>query len=171
MSRRQILVFALAGTIAFAAVTAIGCGSSHPSNAGDWTYNPPEGFQQQDQQDRGDTVFKGPIEDGFQTNLRVKSGTNQNQSAEQIGKDAVSKIASQPKVSVKEQEPYTLADSDCYTWLVTKEGKSGLLASQRQFIVKKNGVVVQFTLTAPDKSMSKWDQALADSLQSFKWGR
>ncbi len=142
-----------------------------PKDASDWSYTPPEGFQQQSQMDKGDTVFNGPKEDGFQTNLRVKGGTNPKQSAEQIGKDILQKISSQPSITVKEQEPYTLADSDCYTWLVAKKGKSGKVAEQRQFIVVKNGVAVLLTMTAPESTMSKWDQALADSLKSFHWGR
>ena len=145
--------------------------SGSPSNAGDWSYTPPEGFEEQKQQDRGDTVFNGPKEDGFQTNLRVKGGTNDRQTSEQIGKDILKKILNQPNTTLKEEEPYTLADSDCYTWMVSRKGKSGKIAEQRQFIVSKKGIVVLFTLTAPESTMSKWDQALADSLKTFHWGR
>ena len=151
--------------------TAIGCGKGSPKDTSDWTYNPPEEFKQQDQQKNGATVFLGPVDDGFKANLQVRAGTNSNQSAEQIGQDDLNKMKSDPDISVKEQEPYSLADSDSYTWLISKKLKNGNIAEQRQFIVKKNDVAVLFTLTSSEQSMSKWDQVLADSLKSFKWGR
>lgn len=148
-----------------------GSNSGSPKDASDWSYTPPDGLQEQKNQDRGDTVFNGPTEDGFRTNLRVKGGTNSKDTAEQVGKDALQKITSQPSVTVKEQEPYQLADSDAYTWLVSKKSKSGKVAVQRQFIVMKNGIVVLFTMTAAESAIAKWDQALADSLKTFHWGR
>jgi hypothetical protein len=155
-----------------AVVAVIGCSKSGPpKDASDWSYTPPDGLQQQSQQDRGDTIFNGPKESGFVTNLRVKAGMNPNQSAEQIGKDILAKIQAQPNVKVIEQEPYSLPDSDGYTWEVSKTSAKGNVADQRQFIVVKNGVVVLFTLTAAEAVFSKWDQALADSLKSFHWGR
>jgi hypothetical protein len=159
----------LALLVLFSIVVA-GCGG-HPKDASDWSYTPPDGFKQQEKQERGDTVFNGPMESGFPTNLRVKSGTNSVDNAEKIGKQTLVKVLALQGVTLKEQEPYTLADSDCYTWQVTRKLQNGTLASQRQFVVLKNGVAVLFTLTAPDSTFSKWDQALADSLQSFKWGR
>ncbi len=179
MVRISLLAF-----VSLLSLMVTGCSSSHqsgqagggqtsgaPKDASDWSYTPPEGFQEQKQQTRGDTVFLGPTEDGFTSNLRVKGGTNNRQSSEQVGKEILQKITAQSGVTVKEQEPYSLSDSDAYTWLISKTGKSGKVASQRQFVVMKNGVVVLFTMTASDKSIGKWDQALADSLKSFHWGR
>jgi len=153
-------------------IGATGCGSeSHPKDAGDWSYNPPADFTQQDKQKNGATVFLGPQDSGFTANLMVQAIGDQNKDAKTLGQEVLTKATAQSGVTVKEQEPYSLGDSDAYTWLISRTGKNGLIAQQRQFIVKKNHVAVRFTLSASEKSMPKWDQALADSFQSFKWGR
>ena len=149
----------------------LGCGSSSPKDASDWSYDPPQELKQQDQQDKGATIFNGPEEDGFRTNLRVEAKLNDSQTAQQVAEAVLDQAKKEHPLTVKEQEPYTLADSDCYTWLISRTGKSGIVAEQRQFFVKKNKVVVRFLMTASEKSMPKWDQVLADSLKSFKWGR
>jgi len=100
----------------------------------------------------------------------VKAGTNSNDSAKQIGEQTLSKLTTSSGVTVKEQEAYTIPDSDAYTWLITKKLPNGLVAEQRQFVVIKNGIVVEFTLSAAESAFGKYDQVLADSLQTFKWG-
>ena len=168
MTRRPLIVGI--SSLVFAAAL-LGCGSSSPKDSSDWSYNPPEGFKQQDKEKNGATVFLGPRDDGFQSNLLVKAGTNSKDNAKKIGEDTLARFKSDSSVTVKEQEPYTVPDSDAYTWLISKKLPSGVAASQRQFLVMKNGIVVEFTMTASDKEFTKYDQALADSLQSFKWGR
>jgi len=149
----------------------VGCGNSSPKDSSDWTYNPPEEFKQQDKQKNGATVFLGPADEGFTANLQVKAGSNPNDNAQKIGEDTLAKFKQGSDVTVKEQEPYALADSDGYTWMITKKMPSGVVAAERQFVVVKNKIVVLFTLASSEKSMEKWDQVLADSLKSFKWGR
>jgi len=153
-------------------LAAVGCssGGGSPKDADDFVYNPPAGLTQQSQQRNGNTVFEGPVEDGFKTTLQVKSDST-NSSAEQFGKKTLQDVTAQGNVTVKEQEPFQIPDSDAYTWLIEKKGKSGKLAEQRQFVVVKNRIAVLFTMTAIESAMPKWDQALADSLQSFKWGK
>jgi len=147
-----------------------GCGDGSPKDADDWSYSPPEEFKQQDKPNKNKTVFLGPTDDGFQANLLVEAQTNDHQSAKEIADGVLDLAKKEHPVTVIEQEPYTLADSDCYTWLISRTGKSGRVAKQRQFFVKKNKVVVRFLMTASEKSMDKWDQVLADSLKTFKWG-
>lgn len=174
--------FLLLGIVALVAIA--GCGNSSgpsgpggpssggsPKDASDFSYNPPDGFKQQDKQRKGATVFLGPKDDGFTANLQVISGTNNKDSAKQLGEQTLKKLTSSSGVTVKEQEPYTIPDSDAYTWVITKSLPTGITAEQRQFVVMKNGIVIEFTMTAAQSAFSKYDQALADSLQSFKWGR
>jgi hypothetical protein len=160
-------------SIAFVALSCsiVGCGSSSPKDTSDWSYNPPDEFKQQDKQNKGATVFLGPIDDGFKANLQVEAQTNDSKTAQQIAQDALDKAKEQTDVTVIEQESYALADSDSYTWMISRKLPTGVVAEQRQFFVKKNKVVVRFLMTASEKSMPKWDQVLADSLKSFKWGR
>jgi len=166
---RMLIGGLIGATFAF---SLLGCGKGSPRDISDWSYNPPEGFKQQDKQVKGATVFLGPRQDNFTANLQVLAGTNTAQTAKQIGESALGKITgSGGGVTVKEQEEYKIPDSDAYTWLVSKQLKNGNVAGQRQFVIMKNGIVVLFTMTASDKAMPQCDQALADSLQSFKWGR
>ena len=116
-------------------------------------------------------MFLGPSDDGFKANLHVEAQTNDSKTAQQIAQDALDKAKEQTDVTVIEQESYALADSDSYTWMISRKLPTGVVAEQRQFFVKKNKVVVRFLMTASEKSMPKWDQDLADSLKSFKWGR
>lgn len=146
-------------------------GSGTPKDPGDFVYNPPDGFKQQDKQRKGATVFLGPKDDGFTANLQVISGTNSKDSAKQLGEQTLAKITTSSGVTVKEQEAYTIPDSDAYTWLITKKLPTGIDAEQRQFVVMKNGIVIEFTMTASEKAFSKYDQVLADSMQTFKWGK
>ena len=161
----------LAGGLLLLTLALIGCGKGSPKDATDWSYNPPDGFTQQDKQVKGATVFLGPVEDGFKTNLQVLAGTNPNEKAQHVAELALQKAQASGNVSVKEQEAYTIPDSDAYTWLISKKLPNGNVAEQRQFVVMKDGVAVLFTMTASEASMKKYDQALADSLQSFKWGK
>jgi hypothetical protein len=169
LSRRLLLGCAIMFALA-------GCGSSHnggsPKDPSDFQYNPPEGFKQSDKQAKNNgTYFLGPKDDGFTANLLVNSGTNSKDTAKQIGEQTLKKLASSSGVTVKEQEPYTIPDSDAYTWSISKALPTGITADQRQFVVMKNGIVIEFTMTASEKVFQKYDQALADSLQSFKWGK
>jgi hypothetical protein len=168
MMTRCLFVGAVAGSVLL--VSLIGCGKGSPKDTSDWTYTPPDGFKQQDKDKNGATVFLGPRDDGFTANLMVKAGTNSNDSAKQIGEQTLSKLTTSSGVTVKEQEAYTIPDSDAYTWLITKKLPNGLVAEQRQFVVIKNGIVVEFTLSAAESVFGKYDQVLADSLQTFKWG-
>ena len=107
--------------IAFTILLA-GCGKGSPKDASDWSYSPPDGFKQQDKQSKnGATVFLGPREDGFTANLQVNAGTNTTDKAKQIGEQTLAKLTSSSGVTVKEQEDYTIPDSDAYTWLITKQ--------------------------------------------------
>lgn len=158
--------------MACALIAVVGCGKGSPKDPSDFMYNPPEDFKQQDKQAKnGATVFLGPKEDGFTSNLQVISGTNSKDNAKQIGEQTLAKLTSSSGVTVKEQEAYTIPDSDAYTWLITKDLPTGISAEQRQFVVMKNGIVIEFTMTGSAKAFSKYDQELADSLQTFKWGR
>jgi hypothetical protein len=147
-----------------------GHGNSSPKDPSDFSYNPPDGFKQQDKQKNGATVFLGSTDDGIESNLIVRS-SNTRETAKQIGEETLAKLTVGSGVTVKEQVPYTLPDSDAYTWQISKTRPDGIVAAQRQFVVAKNGVAVEFTLTSSAKTIDAYDQALADSLQTFKWGR
>ncbi len=153
-----------------AALLLVGCGSGSPKDPSDFTYNPPDGFTQQDTKYKQGTVFMGPTDSGFKSNLLVVSN-NTDKSAKDIGDEKLGKLKGDPTVTIKEQEPYQIPDSDAYTWRTGKTLKNGTMAGQRQFVVVKNRVEVEFTMTASDKLMDQCDQALSDSLKSFKWGR
>lgn len=167
MSKSFVWLFA--ASVAISCFVA-GCGESSPKDSSDWSYNPPEEFKQQDKQNNGATVFMGPADDGFKANLQVEAKTDDSKTAQQIAQDVLDKAKQEPNVTLKEQESYAIADSDSYTWLISRKLPTGVVAEQRQFFVKKNKVVVRFLMTASEKSMPKWDQVLADSLKSFKWG-
>ena len=160
----------LFGAIIILALSGCGKGGS-PKDATDWSYSPPDGFKQQDKQVKGATVFIGPTDDGFRSNLQVLSGTNPKETAKDVADLALKKATATGNITVKEQEAYTVPDSDAYTWLIEKRLANGKNAEQRQFVVMKNGVAVLFTMTAAESAMPKYDQALADSIQTFKWGK
>ncbi len=167
MTTRLLIIGAIALSLLLA-----GCGKGSPKDASDWSYSPPDGFKQDENQHKnGATWFMGPKDDGFTANLEFNAGTNSKDTAKQIGEQTLNKWKANSDITVKEQEAFTIPDSDAYTWLITKKLPTGLLAEQRQFTVMKNGIVVQITLTASANAFSKYDQALADSLQSFKWGK
>lgn len=115
-------------------------------------------------------MFTADTDQGFEANLQVKSGTNPYDSAQKIGESALKKTLYANMAKLKEKESFPVPDSDAYTWMTTQVFR-GVPVSQRQFIVKKNRIVVLFTLTATTKTMDRYDQELADSIKTFKWGR
>ena len=167
MSTKSKFLFTL---VALPGLLAAGCGDGHPKDESDWTYSPPPDFKQEAKERKGATVFTAEKDHDFVCNLQVKAGTNPYDSAQKIGEMALQKTLMSNGATLKEKEPFQIPDSDAYTWLTTQNFR-GVQVSQRQFIVKKNRIVVLFTLTATTNLMDKYDQELADSIKSFKWGR
>ena len=166
--RKQFLLLATVASIS--ATVLVGCGDSPPKDETDWTYSPPPDFKQQDKQKNGATVFIAEKDQEFAANLQVKAGIDPYDSPKKLAGIGMMKSVQTNHAVVKEQEPYSIPDSEAFTWL-TEQDYGGVPVRQRQFIVKKNKVVILFTLTATAKTMNKYDQELADSLKSFKWGR
>ena len=165
---KQFLV--IAAVASFLATALIGCSDSPPQSEDDWSYGPPADFKQQDKKKNNATVFIADTDQGFAANLQVASGTNPYDSAQKLGELAIEKAVQQNNATIKEKESYSIPGSDAYTWMITQV-HNGVQVSQRQFIVKKNKIVVLFTLTATAKAMERYDQELADSLKTFKWGK
>ena len=165
---KQLLVLVAALFLVIGSL--LGCGDSAPKNETDWTYGPPADFKQQDKDKNGATVFLADKDQDFTAYLQVKAGVNPYDSPQKIAQVAIGKAVNANNATVKEQETYTIPDSEAYTWLITQI-HNGIQVSQRQFIVKKNKIVVLFTLTATTNTMDRYDQELAESLKSFKWGR
>lgn len=117
----------------------------------------------------GNVQFSGPVDGGTTGSIAVLGFPCENETAETIGKAAVSQVQSDENYKIVSSGPLKPGGVPSYTWLYERKLATGSTVMQRGFVSVKKGTAAVINFMVDKSAFQKYDKSSLEMMNSFKW--